>query len=54
MLRLALAALHLIALGTGLGAVWARARALAERPLTLDVVRRAFVADTWWGFAAVL
>jgi putative membrane protein len=54
MLRLTLAALHLLALGIGLGGVWARARALGERPLTLPAVRRAFVADTWWGIAAVL
>jgi putative membrane protein len=54
MLRLVLAALHLIALGIGLGAVWARARSLAERPVTLGAVRRALVADTWWGIAAVL
>jgi putative membrane protein len=54
MLRLALAALHLIALGMGLGAVWARGRALAERPLDLGATRRAFSADTWWGIAAGL
>ena len=54
MLRVTLAALHLIALGIGLGAVWARARALNEQPLTIDSARRAFAADTWWGFAAGL
>jgi putative membrane protein len=54
MLRLTLAAVHLIALGIGLGGVWARARALSERPLTLAAARRAFVADAWWGFAALL
>jgi putative membrane protein len=54
MLRLALAWLHLVALAIGFGAVYSRGRALAERPLTLHDVRRAFVADTWWGVAAVL
>ena len=54
MLRLALAALHLIALGIGLGSVWARARALGERPLTPSSARRAFTADSWWGAAAAL
>jgi putative membrane protein len=54
MLRLTLAALHLLALGIGLGAVWARARSLGARPLDADAVRRAFVADSWWGIAALL
>ena len=54
MLRIALAALHLLALGIGLGAVWARARALRERPLDVSAARRAFAADSWWGFAAAL
>jgi putative membrane protein len=54
MLRVALAALHLLALGIGLGAVWTRGRALRQRPLDLAAVRRAFVADTWWGIAAAL
>ena len=53
MLRWALAAIHLTALGIGLGAVWARGRALAG---TLDAagLRRVFAADTWWAVAAVL
>jgi putative membrane protein len=53
MLRLLLAALHLIALGIGLGAVWARGNALS-RPLDRAAMVRAFRADTWWGTAAVL
>jgi putative membrane protein len=53
MLRLLLAALHLIALGIGLGAVWARAAAL-NRPLDRAGMVRAFRADTWWGIAAAL
>jgi putative membrane protein len=52
-LRLLLAALHLIALGIGLGAVWARANALS-RPLDRAAMVRAFTADTWWGVAAAL
>ena len=52
-IRWLLAALHLLALGVGLGAVWARGRALRG---TLDVpgLRRAFYADTWWGLAALV
>jgi putative membrane protein len=53
MLRLVLASLHLLALGIGLGAVWARARGLRE-PIDRASLRRAFAADGWWGFAAAL
>lgn len=49
MIRWAFAALHLIALGIGLGAVWARARALDKVDLP-----KAFYADSWWGIAAIL
>lgn len=48
-----LAAIHLLALGIGLGAVWARARAL-RGPLDPPGVRRVLHADAWWGIAAVL
>jgi putative membrane protein len=48
-----LAALHLLALGIGLGAVWGRAAAL-RRPLDTDGLRRVFAADTWWGVAGVV
>ena len=54
MLRITLAIVHLVALGIGLGAVWARARALGERPLDRNAARRAFAADGWWGLAAIL
>jgi putative membrane protein len=54
MLRLTLAWLHLVALAIGFGSVYSRGRALAERPLTIHDVRRAFIADSWWGVAAVL
>ena len=52
-LRWLAAALHLLALGFGPGAVWARARALRS---TLDRagLQRVFYADNWWGIAAVL
>jgi putative membrane protein len=53
MLRLTLAALHLIALGLGLGAVLARGTALREPP-SAGALRRAFRADAVWGMAAAL
>jgi len=53
LIRWLLAALHLVALGIGLGAVWARARAL-RRPLDAGGLRRVFYADTWWGIAALV
>lgn len=52
-MRWLLAALHLLALGIGLGGVWARGRAL-RAPLDAAGLRRAFYADTWWRVAAVL
>jgi putative membrane protein len=52
-LRLLLAATHLLALGIGLGAVWARSRAL-RGIVDGAAIRRAFAADTWWGISAVL
>lgn len=53
-LRLALATLHLLALGIGLGAVHARAGALRQLGRTPDALRRALQADAWWGVAALL
>src|SRR5688572_29321035 len=55
-LRWLLATLHLLALGIGLGAVWARGRgfrALRAGP-DAGALRRVFTADTWWGMAALL
>jgi uncharacterized membrane protein len=55
--RIVLAWLHLLALGIGLSGVWARARALRDslrNPEDPRAIRRALVADTWWGVAAVL
>jgi putative membrane protein len=46
-----LAILHLLGLGIGLPAIWARGRAL-RRPLDPDGLKRVFAADTWWGIAA--
>jgi len=53
MLRWIVAAIHLFGLGLGLGAVWARGRALRGE-LDTAGLRRAFYADTWWGAAAGL
>jgi len=50
-LRWLLAFAHLVALGIGLGAVWARGRAL-QGTLDRAGIARALVADTWWGVAA--
>jgi putative membrane protein len=50
-IRWLLAALHLLALGVGLGAVWARGRALQVQ-LDVPALRRVFYADNWWGIAA--
>ena len=56
-LRLALAWFHLLALGVGLGGVWGRARALHDslrEPVDERAIKRALIADSWWGVAAVL
>jgi putative membrane protein len=56
-LRLTLAWLHLLALGIGFWAVFARGEALkaAARELPgTDALRRAFRADAHWGLAALL
>ena len=53
MLRVALAALHLLALGFGLGAVLTRGNALRE-PVSKSSLQRALRADVLWGVAAAL
>jgi putative membrane protein len=53
LLRWLFASLHLLGLGLGLGAVWARSRALRE-PLDRAGLRRVFAADAWWGVAAAV
>jgi putative membrane protein len=52
-IRWIVAALHLLALGIGLGAVWTRARALRSLPEP-SAFGRAFLADGLWGAAAGL
>lgn len=52
-MRLTLAAVHLLALGIGLGAIWARSRALRGR-LDTEGLRRVFTADSWWGVSGLL
>jgi len=52
-IRWLFAALHLLALGIGLGAVWARGRALRGE-LDAAGLRRVLAADTWWGIAALV
>jgi putative membrane protein len=52
--RWVLAALHLVALGIGLGAIWARARGLRVPLDSPGSLRRVFYADTMWGVAALL
>jgi len=47
------AALHLLALGIGLAAVWSRAHALRGK-LDNGGLQRVFLADTFWGIAAGL
>lgn len=51
--RLLLAGLHLLGLGIGLGAVWARGRALSSR-LDPAGLRSVFLADNFWALAAAL
>lgn len=53
-LRIPLAALHLLALGIGLGAIYGRARALNRLRDGETALRSAFAADSWWGGAALL
>lgn len=48
-----LAALHLLGLGIGLGAIWARAQALSG-PLDRAGLNRVLVADSWWGVSAIV
>jgi len=48
-----LSALHLLALAIGLPAIYARTRAL-KGPLDTEALRRVFIADSWWGLAALL
>src|SRR5437867_1717957 len=53
LIRWLLASLHLLALGIGMGSVWARRRALLAIAEP-TAVARVLYADTIWGIAAVL
>ncbi len=53
MLRWLIATLHLLALPLGLGAIWARSRALTLAR-SADDLHRVFMADNLWGLAAIL
>ena len=48
--RWTLAALHILTLGIGLGAIWVRSRAL-RGPLDLTAIRTVLSAHIWWGVA---
>lgn len=54
MLRVTLAVLHLLALGIGLGAIFARARAAQRVSQAAETLSRLFSADNLWGIAAGL
>jgi putative membrane protein len=55
MLAVAISALHVLALGMGLGAIFARARALrALAHGDASAVPRVLFADNFWGVAALL
>ena len=53
LLRWAVAAIHLLGLGLGLGAIWSRSRALKDLSDPRNI-QRALFADTLWGIAALL
>lgn len=48
-----LSSLHVLAIAVGLPAIYARIRAL-KGPLDAEGLRKVFVADAWWGLAAIL
>ena len=51
--RWIVAAIHLLGLGLGLGAIWSRSRALKDLSDPKNL-QRAIYADTLWGIAALL
>ena len=53
LLRWTIAAIHLLGLGLGLGAIWSRSHALKD-PSDPRNIQRALFADTLWGIAALL
>ena len=54
MLRITLAVVHLLALGIGLGAIFARARNAHRIGQSPDALGRTLFADNFWGVAAML
>lgn len=54
LVRWALALLHLLGLGIGLGAIWARARALARMRTDSGAMSQTLTADSWWGVSALV
>src|SRR5690349_17788854 len=52
LMRWTIAAIHLLGLGLGLGAIWSRSRALKD-PSDPRNIQRALFADTLWGIAAL-
>ena len=53
-LRWLLAALHILAFGIGMAAIWARSKALKAQPLDRPALKYIFKADSMWGLAAAL
>ena len=53
LIRWVIAAIHLLGLGLGLGAIWSRSRALKNLSDPKNI-QRALIADTLWGIAALL
>ena len=53
LIRWIVAALHLLGLGLGLGAIWSRSRALKDLSDRKNL-QRALYADTLWGIAALV
>lgn len=53
LIRWTIAAIHLLGLGLGLGAIWSRSRALKDLSDPKNI-QRALFADTLWGIAALL
>ena len=54
LIRWALAVLHLMGLGVGLGAIWARARGLERIQAQRAVMPQVLAADSWWGVSALV
>ncbi len=54
MLRVALAVVHLLALGIGLPAIYARSRHLAHVGRRENALSQSLTADNWWGISAFL